>query len=150
MVSLSRLSRVWLRRICSFRSSIRCSRSRSRTTYVPPSSGWFWAVEEGGELGVALVDELAEGVEGDVGVAVAAGAGVGAGVLGAADGAVPGVAALVVAAGAAGAAAGAVGFVEVAGVPGAPPVCAFASPCNEHQAARPKTRNTLLRRMDEP
>jgi hypothetical protein len=116
---------------------------------VPPSSGWFDVDEEEDALGGG-VDEGEEEVEVVVGVAGAAGAGVGAGVLGAADGAVPGVAALVVAAGAAGAAAGAAGFVEVAGVPAAPPVCAFASPCNEHQAARPKTRNTLLRRMDEP
>jgi hypothetical protein len=111
---------------------------------VPPSSGWFCVVEAD-ELGVALVGELAVvagvgGVADDVGVGVAAGAEVGAGALGAAA----------VVAGAAAVAVEAAGFVAAAGVPDAPPVCAFASPITEHQAARPKTRNTLLRRMDEP
>src|SRR3954468_11204834 len=37
MVSVSSDRRVWLRRICSFSSSMRCSRSRSLTAYVAPS-----------------------------------------------------------------------------------------------------------------
>src|SRR2546421_10105292 len=37
MVSVSSDSRVWLRRICSFSSSMRCSRSFNRTAYVAPS-----------------------------------------------------------------------------------------------------------------
>src|SRR4051812_11891969 len=53
IVSLSKLSRVWLRRICSFSSSTRASRSRKRTAYVGPSSC-------GGVLGPAPgADELA-------------------------------------------------------------------------------------------
>src|SRR5258707_15593697 len=55
MVSVSKESRVWLRRICSLSSSIRCSRSFSRTAYVAPST----PLEAG--RGVATVGPAAAG-----------------------------------------------------------------------------------------
>ena len=118
---------------------------------MPPSSGWFWVavVDEGEGEGGAVLAGAVDGVEGDVGVGAAAGAGVVAGALvAAALAAAPGVAAFVVGVAAVGV--GVAGFAAAAAVPDAPPVCAFASPNTEHQAARPKTRNSLLRRMDEP
>src|SRR5258708_1702073 len=64
IVSLSRAKRVWLRRIWSFSSSTRCSRSRRRTAYVPPLMPWsdgfaFMSTLTAGAGDEALVEGVA-------------------------------------------------------------------------------------------
>src|SRR5262245_8835264 len=159
MVSESKLSRVWLRRICSLSSSMRCSRSRKRTTYVAPSSapvasaaGGVAVVGFGAAAGVVagvvaagVVAGVAAGVVAGVAAGVDAAGGVapaGAAAAGAAAGVADAAGAAFVLTGVAGAAAG--GFAEAAGV------CARAPDEKMVTAANAARRKLFMSRIGFP